>query len=798
MQACTLRRIINGPYNCLTGFLPTKLLKFTMTSGIRNVFDYLQRPLELESVLNDQPPKPGSISGDEVSIAGKDGWLYLYKGTNNYYDAYAEKNDVACALATKWGKAIDGYCELFKNTSTNFVATVIPNKASVIPEHYPLDLNKLLTPRLSILRDYLNDRLYCPLEELQASSWKSSIFRRVDTHFTEFGNLFFATGILKKFGIDISAFELAVELLYRDHRGDLGGRYPTPLYEKVPRFRFAEKFDVSIQEISPPVSASTGLIYESNCSNAPIQARLIVFGNSFFDRPNSWSMAPFFCRIFRTVRFHWESGVYEKYVNEFSPDYAIFQSCERFLLSAPRELPFSAKYYNSLKDKLHPDTNKGRKMKSDEAFYFNVIANADQVGEAFIYTHSIGKVGPGMPFPIHQLVNHEENLIKHGVTLVSSDGVSVSKFDLDNYKSHYLSASRVIDQLQSSIAPGKWVLYAFRPKKDGFIDVDFGIILPIELKDKLFSISCDGRPPISTAYYYDKHLGTSHWFMPIECVIGLRCRFKIDHLTPYLHFDFSFVDSTLAASSQPYRTLVTFTDTKMLEGMPDLARIQRVASKNANKNSFLNGGRTSYLALKSIAEKDGIDFSSASIRVLDWGVGCGRVARHFLEHPSVNFTGIDIDEDNLGWCRENLRGTYLHVDPEPPTAIAADSFDFIYSCSVLSHLTERDADTWLNEIARILSGDGVALLSYNGLSNSASYLSRRPIEFMKVLNRQLFDADINHELDGFIPGKDYYRASFASDEWWLAMFEKYFNVIRIEYSVVNGYQHVAVLKKKGA
>ena len=119
----------------------------------------------------------------------------------------------------------------------------------------------------------------------------------------------------------------------------------------------------------------------------------------------------------------------------------------------------------------------------------------------------------------------------------------------------------------------------------------------------------------------------------------------------------------------------------------------------------------------------------------------------------------------------------------------------MYSCSVLSHLTEAAAVKWLEELARILTPNGLALLSFNGLSNSASYLSRRTDEFLNVMNRKLFDMDVNSELEGFIPSEDYYRASFASDEWWATIFRRYFRLVRVEYSVVSGFQHIAILKK---
>ena len=63
-----------------------------------------------------------------------------------------------------------------------------------------------------------------------------------------------------------------------------------------------------------------------------------------------------------------------------------------------------------------------------------------------------------------------------------------------------------------------------------------------------------------------------------------------------------------------------------------------------------------------------------------------------------------------------------------------------------------------------------------------------------MLGEKLFDSDVNNELDGFIPNTDYYRASFASDEWWKSKFSNYFKHVDIELSVVNGFQHIAVLR----
>jgi hypothetical protein len=113
---------------------------------------------------------------------------------------------------------------------------------------------------------------------------------------------------------------------------------------------------------------------------------------------------------------------------------------------------------------------------------------------------------------------------------------------------------------------------------------------------------------------------------------------------------------------------------------------------------------------------------------------------------------------------------------------------------VLSHLTEQSAKSCLSELKSLLRHNGIALLSFNGLSNSASYLSRRPAEFARVIHNNLFDADWCKELDGYIEDAQYYRASFSSDEYWISLFRQYFEIIAVEYSVVSGHQHMAVLR----
>ena len=436
------------------------------------------------------------------------------------------------------------------------------------------------------------------------------------------------------------------------------------------------------------------------------------------------------------------------------------------------------------------------KIEQNASGFINITEPSSQEMSIWAGMILLGVVPPNsVSLPLHSIANNITSLSRFGLTASTRDQTQRVSFDADLFLDQYCGEDTLLKRLQEKVGPGIWSVYQIGFDADGAVLLKFGIVLPVDMIGAEFTFECDGVAVEDLQLHQDPNFEYSHWFMPEGCVIGGTGRFPIKKRGNYIRFTLHFADSVDEKVRKAYRPLDSFTNVGLLDELPDIARIKRVAGSIANANSFLNGGRNASCRILDIAADYGKSVKK-SLDVLDWGVGCGRVARHMAQHPKLSVSGIDIDSDNVEWCARNLRGDYRLTDLMPPSPCKDNQFDLIYSCSVLSHLTVDATDAWLAEINRMLKPDGLAILSFNGDTNFASYLGKRPADLRDALGKTMFVGDTNHDLDGFIPSTDYYRASFAESWWWRDKFKEFLELVDVEPAVVSGAQDMAVLRKK--
>jgi SAM-dependent methyltransferase len=114
-----------------------------------------------------------------------------------------------------------------------------------------------------------------------------------------------------------------------------------------------------------------------------------------------------------------------------------------------------------------------------------------------------------------------------------------------------------------------------------------------------------------------------------------------------------------------------------------------------------------------------------ALKILEWGCGPARVIRHLSAavDAAAEIYGSDYNQATIAWCREHIPGvTFVPNGLEPPLPFNADQFDFIYSISVFTHLSESVAHQWVAELARVVRPGGFLVVTTNGDSMQKSML----------------------------------------------------------------------------
>jgi len=240
-----------------------------------------------------------------------------------------------------------------------------------------------------------------------------------------------------------------------------------------------------------------------------------------------------------------------------------------------------------------------------------------------------------------------------------------------------------------------------------------------------------------------------------------------------------------------------YPDERRYPALPDPERMFRVMGATST-TQFRLSGFTDFNKFQRLLAAIGAGDLARLRRVLDWGVGCGRVARYFGAVPGIEFCGVDVDADNVDWCSRNLPGRYRKVPLRPPAPLDAASFDLIYGISVLTHLHERDQRAWLAELHRLAAPGAIVLLSFHGttVANYAGLPLTTLDAYLDAVAREGFVVTgDNDQIRDFIDEPDYYVDSSHSDAYVRRVWGEYFDVVDTVPGMTATHD-LAVLRKR--
>jgi SAM-dependent methyltransferase len=134
---------------------------------------------------------------------------------------------------------------------------------------------------------------------------------------------------------------------------------------------------------------------------------------------------------------------------------------------------------------------------------------------------------------------------------------------------------------------------------------------------------------------------------------------------------------------------------------------------NCDYRSYLETGKETAELFGRIIKKH---LPPGKQRVCEWGCGLGRVLRHLPALPmDLEVCGSDYNGQSVEWCQKNLAGCRIFKNElAPPLPFENNYFDFVYSISVFTHLSEQMHYEWLNECLRVTRPGGLILLTVHG------------------------------------------------------------------------------------
>ncbi len=240
-----------------------------------------------------------------------------------------------------------------------------------------------------------------------------------------------------------------------------------------------------------------------------------------------------------------------------------------------------------------------------------------------------------------------------------------------------------------------------------------------------------------------------------------------------------------------------------------------------NEKDFAEHGVHIFEAVEKASPKRICEFE----KLLDFGCGCGRLARMFKGHP-YKISGCDVDIRHVRWINENLDFMdAVLTGPKPPLPFSTGEFDAIISISVFTHLNERSQDEFLQELNRISAEKGYLFVTVHGTKALERARTEKMVFDMLGIERVSLDEatyDFENGAHSFIFQQDShlttvgssngdsskksspvilsepyeYGITFTPESYIRKHWVKWFEVLEIRQGAIHDFQDIVVLQPR--
>jgi alginate O-acetyltransferase complex protein AlgJ len=281
---------------------------------------------------------PGAWSQDGQAIVGKDGWVFLVRGSNSVADQYQLDYKLPHEWSDRWAEIVQVRRSDARELGILLALLIVPDKLSVLSSQLPDQIALNTRPPAAVLAGDRSLGVTYPVERLAAVT--EGAYLRTDTHLSLAGNRALASAVFDELAIPSNIItSIGLETEQYVSSGDLGQRFAPHIVEIVATHGSmggAKIIDDNLAEMRT-AGQHIGTRRVLRNESAADRRTVVVFGDSYcLPAGHYQSPAWFLAQYFREVHFVWSPFGWDKaYVKAVGAEVVLCEMAERFVPRAP-------------------------------------------------------------------------------------------------------------------------------------------------------------------------------------------------------------------------------------------------------------------------------------------------------------------------------------------------------------------------------------------------------------------------------------------------------------------------------